>query len=503
MEQASYVGRETMYCEYDGRTYYPKYSEDLVHNEVMLPQNAPEEYRDPKVLWNSVESFEKNSDAQLARTVKVELPNEWSYELATEVMRDYCRRNFTDRGMCVQFAIHDSENRQTGQRNLHCHVLLTLRSLDERGKWMAKQRKVYELDDNGERIPLIDKKTGMQKVDGQNRKQWKCRTVPTNDWNGRENARAWRKDLTDTINAVNEKMGMTDNFWEYRSFKEQGLDIIPQIHLGEKASAMERAGIRTIRGDINRDIIARNAVIERARSAYEQAVENLKAVMAVPVGAFTTVRNEIVDAIREVAKRNRDRLRLPIVRGKFIRQLSDRASLQDRENMERFVREEGLTSFDDLKAYKAEHEKIWDEMTAGRNRAQERISYLEGLLEAYSKYEPYIKYHKEQHSLKGWARKKYETHNMEKLAFYDAYRREIKGMIREDNKDIRATAWRRELDNLREDLAKTDIPYADEASRLAKAEVLEYNRKELERMLENESRKQMEINDKKKREQGR
>jgi len=78
-----------------------------------------------------------------------------------------------------------------------------------------------------------------------------------------------------------------------------------------------------------------------------------------------------------------------------------------------------------------------------------------------------------------------------------------KGMIREDNKDIRATAWRLELDNLREDLAKTDIPYADEASRLAKVEVLEYNRKELERMLENESHKQMEINDKKKREQGR
>ena len=153
----------------------------------------------------------------------MELPNEWSYELATEVMRDYCRRNFTDRGMCVQFAIHDSENRQTGQRNLHCHMLLTLRSLDERGKWMAKQRKVYELDDNGERIPLIDKKMGMQKVDGQNRKQWKCRTVPTNDWNGRENARAWRKDLTDTINAVNEKMGIyfiedPDGYW---------LEIIP------------------------------------------------------------------------------------------------------------------------------------------------------------------------------------------------------------------------------------------------------------------------------------
>ena len=89
---------------------------------------------------------------------------------------------------------------------------------------------------------------------------------------GKENAKIWRKDLADTINAVNAKIGMTDKFWEYRSFKEQGLDIIPQIHLGEKASAMERAGIKTIRGDINRDIIARNAIINGLQSAFQSAL---------------------------------------------------------------------------------------------------------------------------------------------------------------------------------------------------------------------------------------
>ena len=33
---------------------------------------------------------------------------------------------------------------------------------------------IYVLDENGERVPLIDKKTGQQKVDNRNRKQWKC-----------------------------------------------------------------------------------------------------------------------------------------------------------------------------------------------------------------------------------------------------------------------------------------------------------------------------------------
>ena len=244
VEQAAYIMREKMNCQYDGQTYYPKYSEDLVHSEVLLSKNAPSEYKDPAVLWNSVEMYDKASDAQLSRTYKVELPNEWSYDLAKDVMRDYIQRNFVDKGMCAHFAILYSENNTTGQRNLHCHIMLTLRSIDEEGHWMAKQKKVYLTDENGERIPLIDKKSGMQKVDKQNRKQWKCASVQTNDWNSKENAKIWRKDLADTINSVNAKMGMTDNFWEHRSFKDQGLDIIPQIHLGEKASAMERAGIK-------------------------------------------------------------------------------------------------------------------------------------------------------------------------------------------------------------------------------------------------------------------
>ena len=54
-------------------------------------------------------------------------------------MKDYCERNFVSKGMCVQYAIHDFENKQ-GQRNLHCHIMLTLRGIDEQGKWMPKQK---------------------------------------------------------------------------------------------------------------------------------------------------------------------------------------------------------------------------------------------------------------------------------------------------------------------------------------------------------------------------
>ena len=198
-----------MYSEYDGTTYYPKYSEDLVHNEVMLPVNAPAEYLDPSVLWNSVEMKEsKSAKAQLARSYKISLPNEWSYELAIEVMRDYVKRNFVDDGMCAQFAIHDSENPNTHQRNLHCHIMLTMRPILEDGSWGDKQKKIYALDADGNKIR---KKNG----------QYKCTTQDVTGWNSRENAKKWRKDLADTINAVNDKNGLRENFWEHRSFAEQ------------------------------------------------------------------------------------------------------------------------------------------------------------------------------------------------------------------------------------------------------------------------------------------
>ena len=489
VEQSSYIGREKMYCQYDGQTYYPKYSEDLVHKEVMLPENAPSQYKDPSSLWNSVEMNEKASNAQLARTYKVELPNEWSYELATEVMRDYIQRNFVDKGMCAEFAIHDSENSHTGQRNLHCHIMLTMRGIDEQGHWMPKQKKVYLTDENGERIPLIDKETGLQKVDKQNRKQWKCVTVATNDWNNRENAKIWRKDLADTINKVNAKMGMTENFWEHRSFKDQGLDIIPQIHLGEKASALERAGIRTRRGDINRDIMERNAVIEAARAVYEKAKEGLNAAKAIPVVVCIAIKNEIIDMIRAVAKRNRDRLSLPIMGSKYLRLVANRATLQNKNYMEQFVSDAGITTFDELKDFRRERKEQYSDITTKRSNMDERMRYLEGLLKVYKMYEPYIRFHKEQWELKGWKRKRYEHKHLVELTNYDLYRNKLKSMIKEPDKKIMAGAWKKELASLKETYDQSSDQYAEIVNELACVEVLEYNKKDLKRLLENEQHK--------------
>ena len=51
-----------------------------------------------------------------------------------------------------------------GQRNLHIHVLLTMRPLTENGEWGAKQKKIYDLDENGEKIPVIEKRQDSRKL---------------------------------------------------------------------------------------------------------------------------------------------------------------------------------------------------------------------------------------------------------------------------------------------------------------------------------------------------
>ncbi len=152
VEKAAYISRQPVHSDYDGITYRPSAKEDLVHHEISLPENAPSEYSGSSVLWNAVEAVEKSKNAQLARMIKFALPNEWSYEIAVEITREFIRRNFTGKGMCADWAVHDSVNPK-GQRNLHVHVLLTMRPFKEDGSWDAKQHKVYLLDEQGNKIP--------------------------------------------------------------------------------------------------------------------------------------------------------------------------------------------------------------------------------------------------------------------------------------------------------------------------------------------------------------
>jgi len=64
---AAYQSGEKLFCEYDQQVkHYPE-KRGIVHNEILLPANAPQEYADRNTLWNAAEAVEKQWNSQLAR----------------------------------------------------------------------------------------------------------------------------------------------------------------------------------------------------------------------------------------------------------------------------------------------------------------------------------------------------------------------------------------------------------------------------------------------------
>ncbi len=62
---AAYQSGEKLFCEYDQQVkHYPE-KRGIVHNEILLPANAPPEYADRNTLWNAAEAVEKQWNSQL------------------------------------------------------------------------------------------------------------------------------------------------------------------------------------------------------------------------------------------------------------------------------------------------------------------------------------------------------------------------------------------------------------------------------------------------------
>ncbi len=148
---AAYQSGEKLFCEYDQQVkHYPE-KRGIVHNEILLPANALPEYADRNTLWNAAEAVEKQWNSQLARRWVLTIPREIPPDQYAVLVREFCQQQFVSKGMIADFAIHDPH---PPGHNPHAHVLLTMRAMDEHGKWLPKSRKVYDLDENGERIKL-------------------------------------------------------------------------------------------------------------------------------------------------------------------------------------------------------------------------------------------------------------------------------------------------------------------------------------------------------------
>jgi Ti-type conjugative transfer relaxase TraA len=187
----------------------------VVHSEVMLPENAPEEWTDREKLWNDVESFEKRKDAQLCREVEFALPREMTERQGVELARDFVQAEFVDQGMIADVNVHWDIG-EDGMPKPHAHVMLTMRSVDENGFG--------------------------QKV---------------RDWNRTEMIERWRERWADHVNERLAELDI-DARIDHRSLEAQGIGLEPQTKIGAPAQRIEAAGLEADRAEDHRRIAREN-----------------------------------------------------------------------------------------------------------------------------------------------------------------------------------------------------------------------------------------------------
>jgi Ti-type conjugative transfer relaxase TraA len=199
-----------------GRSHDFSAKRGVVHSEVMLPENAPEAWKDRERLWNDVEALEVRKDAQLAREVEFALPREMTERQGIELARDFVRSEFVDRGMIADLNVH-WDMAEDGMLKPHAHVMLTMRSVDENG-FGPKVR----------------------------------------EWNRTEMLERWRERWAELANERLAELDV-DARIDHRSLEAQGIVLEPQSQIGAPAHRIEGEGIEVAnRADMHREIARGN-----------------------------------------------------------------------------------------------------------------------------------------------------------------------------------------------------------------------------------------------------
>ena len=293
---SAYLSCSRLYNDYDGIQHDYTKKQGLVWQEVFLPAMAPAEWKDREQLWNAVEEVETAKGSRLAREFVVALPIELSRTEQIELLQEFIREQFVSDGMCADAAIHDTDG-----HNPHAHILLTVRPLDEQGKWQYKTEKEYLCMKNGEErgftaaefraaqnegwekqypykvgkkkvymTPSAAKAQELIRADKHPKSTRYGRQNPISErWNSEGQLSAWRAAWADVTNCYLERAGREERI-DHRSNAARGLDEIPTIHEGVTARALERKGIIADRCEINRQIKADNALLRELKAEIKK-----------------------------------------------------------------------------------------------------------------------------------------------------------------------------------------------------------------------------------------
>ena len=419
---SAYRSGEKIKNEYDGIVHDFTRKGGIAYTEILLPQNAPEEFSNRSVLWNSVEKIEKSKNSQLAREIEIALPKELDREKQIELVREYVKENFVKVGMCADIALHDKND-----GNPHAHILLTMRPLNEDTTWGAKSKKEYILDEKGEKVKL---KNG----------NYKTRKINTTDWNEQEKAEEWRKAWADITNKYLEENSIQDKV-DHRSYQRQGIEQIPTIHLGVSATQMEKKGIATDRGNINREIKHQNAILREISRRIKALLNWIRG-----IGKEEKAENENTKSTLP-PKEN-----LLSIFENLIRKNADKnnADLEKYIESYQLLKEKNITSLSELK----ENIVILRDKNYKTTRAlkdtEKKIDEKTQLIDQSEKYLKYKDIYKAYAKLKKIKQEDFYNEHTAEIILFESAKKYLKEHLRE-SKTLNISKWKSEVKALKKE----------------------------------------------------
>ena len=294
------------------------------------------------------------------------------------------------------------------------------------GSPLPKSRKVYDLDENGQRIKLASG-------------NWKSHKENSVDWNDRKYAEIWRHEWEIAANKYLEANNRPERL-DMRSYERQGIDKIPTVHMGAAAAGIERKGIRTNKGDLNREINR----INRLKAALKKTIKSL-------TDWLSDVKDKLSEALREGS---REKILPEYLIDYMSKRRAERADwnpaaqskcgLTDLKKISHaicFLRDKNILTVDELGA---EIKRVTDEFYR-ISKEQKRMETLRLLIrhsENYEKFKPVDDKYRSIH-WKGQKEKFREKHKDELDTFYAAHKylnSKLDGKSRSE--------WKRELAGL-------------------------------------------------------
>lgn len=207
------------YIERSGR--YASDHAELLHkghgNMPAWAEAAPRNY------WEAADAHER-ANGRLFKQLEFALPKELSQGQLTALAASFCRdlTRTKDGPLPYSFAVHKGHDKQ----NPHCHLLISERVNDGISRapdqWFKRAAKEPS-------------KGGAKKTNELRPREWllQCREL-------------WAERANHALRLAGHEARI-----DYRTLEAQGIDHAPTTHLGPSVAAMERKGIRTLRGNRN------------------------------------------------------------------------------------------------------------------------------------------------------------------------------------------------------------------------------------------------------------